>query len=97
MNVGSFCHDKIYSNSAKPTLTIPAAAVTMRTSALTCIRSKATPPYHNCYSRKPERERHGRRPNYYWAATEPSILSVASPSRRRSGELRNINLLVVML
>jgi hypothetical protein len=51
----------------------------MRTSALTCIRSKATPPYHNCYSRKLERERHGRRPNYYWA--QENHQSCRSPVR----------------
>jgi hypothetical protein len=66
-----------------PTSTIPAAAVTMRTSALTCIRSKAAPSHHNRYSRKPEPERHGRRPHYYWATK--SHQSSRSPARLTAG------------
>ena len=41
-NVGFFFRDAGPLLLAKPTSTIPAAAVTMRTSALTCIRSKAS-------------------------------------------------------
>ena len=48
------------------------------------------PSHHNRYSRKPERERRGQRPNYYWAAE--SHQSSRSPARLAvSGKLSNFD------
>ena len=41
IDVGPFSRDESYINAYEPILTILAAAVAMRTSASTCIRSKA--------------------------------------------------------
>ncbi len=75
---------------ATQTLTIPATAVTMRTSALTCIRSKAAPSYHN----QPGRVREATK--LLLGSKEPSILPVANPPYRRCGKrkLRNAVVLV---
>src|SRR3984893_13977923 len=47
---------------------------------------RRAPSNHNRYSRKPEPEGHGRRPNYYWA-TRAIMLPGRQPPHRRCGKL----------